>query len=72
MALISLAQYAERYGKDGGNLRRLIAQGRIPAQKIGSQWAIEETTPWPQDNRIKSGKYRNWRKKQDSHGEPSP
>lgn len=64
MALISAAQYAQLHGKDRGALLKLIYAGRIPAQKIGNQWAIEETTPWPADQRVKSGKYRNWRKPQ--------
>ena len=63
MALISVTQFAQKHSQDTGRVRRLIAQGRIPAQKIGSQWVIEEETPWPQDQRIKSGQYKDWRKK---------
>jgi len=63
MALISVTQYAQLHGQDTGRVRRLIAQGRIPAQKIGSQWAIEECTPWPLDQRVKTGQYKDWRKK---------
>lgn len=70
MTLISVAQYAALHGQDVGRVRRLIGEGRIPAQKIGKQWTIEETTPWPQDTRIKTGKYRDWRKKKNSE-EPS-
>lgn len=69
MALISAAQYAEKHGKDRGNLLRMIYAGRIPAQKIGNQWAIEEDTPWPADNRVKSGQYKNWRKPKDEGAE---
>lgn len=64
--LISLAEYAARVGKDPGNLRRLAAAGRLAAQKIGSQWVIDEDTPVPEDRRVKSGKYRGWRKKDGS------
>nr|DAS13053.1 MAG TPA: hypothetical protein [Caudoviricetes sp.] len=34
------------------------------AQKIGRYWVIEDTEPYP-DARVKTGKYRNWRKKDD-------
>lgn len=61
--LISLAEYAARTGKDPGNLRRLAAAGRLPAQKIGKQWVIDEDAPLPPDKRVKSGEYRGWRDK---------
>ena len=61
--LLSLSEYAAQVGKDGGNIRRLISAGRIPATKIGNQWCIEEGTPYPADKRVKSGAYKNWRKK---------
>ena len=57
---ISVTQFAQKFGKDVGNVRKLIKDGRIPAIKIGNQWAI------PSDKRVKSGEYRNWRKKKDS------
>ena len=31
------------------------------AQKIGRNWVIDDAEPWP-DSRVKSGKYRDWRK----------
>lgn len=60
--LLSVREYAEAVGKDGGNIRRLIQAGRIPAVKVGNQWCIEAGTPYPADARVKSGKYRDWRK----------
>lgn len=59
---LSVSEFAARYGKDPGNVRRLIAQGRIPAVKIGNQWAIPSGTQPPADKRVKTGKYRNLRK----------
>lgn len=47
--LLSVSEYAAKTGKDSGNLRKLIAQGRLPAQKIGHQWVIDEDTPLPPD-----------------------
>lgn len=66
--LLSVAQWAERYGKDARNARRLIAEGRLEAVRIGGRWAIDSDTQPPPDARVKSGKYKDWRKK--SAGEP--
>lgn len=60
---LSVTQFAEKFGKDPGNVRRLIQDGRIPAIKIGSQWAIPSDAAPPPDKRVKSGAYRNARKK---------
>ena len=60
---LSVSQFAEKYGKDVSNVRKLIAAGRIPAIKIGNQWAIPSDAEPPADKRVKSGEYRNWRKK---------
>lgn len=56
--LISLVEYARKHGKDPDNTRKLAAAGRFTtARKIGRNWAIEEKEPWPDDRRVKSGKY---------------
>ena len=47
---------------------RLIAEGRLAAVRIGGRWAIDSDTQPPPDARVKSGKYRDWRKK--PAGEP--
>ena len=36
---ISVTQFAQKFGKDVGNVRKLIKDGRIPASKIGNQGA---------------------------------
>lgn len=59
---LSVAQWAEKYGKDVSAVRRLIYDERIPAIKIGNQWAIPADAVPPPDGRVKSGKYRNWRR----------
>lgn len=61
---LSVSEFAKLHGKDPGNIRRLILAGRLPAIKIGSQWAIPADTQPPADKRVKSGKYVNWRKKE--------
>ena len=66
MEYLSVTQFCEKYGLYSGNVRKLIADGRIPAIKIGNQWAIPADTQPPEDRREKSGKYRDWRKKKES------
>lgn len=59
---LSVTEYAALHGKDVGNLRRMLAAGRIPgATKAGKQWIIPAGTPWPADGRVTTGKYKNWR-----------
>ncbi len=59
---LSVSEYAERYKKDAGNIRRLLACGRMAGIKIGNQWAIPEGTAYPSDKRVKTGAYKNQRK----------
>ena len=62
MALISLAEYAEKNGRSTRQIRQKAAAGGFEtAQKIGRNWVIEEGEPYI-DNRVKTGKYKNWRK----------
>lgn len=63
MEYLSVTQFCEKHGLDKGNVNRYIHQGRIPAVKIGNQWAIPADTHPPEDRRVKSGKYKDWRKK---------
>lgn len=65
MEYLSVTQFSEKFHMDGGRVRLLISQGRIPAVKIGSQWAIPADAQPPEDKRVKSGKYRDWRKKKE-------
>ena len=60
---LSVTEFSALHGKDPGNVRRLIQQGRIPAQRIGNQWAIPADAQPPADKRVKSGQYKGWRKK---------
>ena len=62
MALISLAEYAEKNGRSARQMRQKAAAGGFEtAQKIGRNWVIEEGEPYI-DNRVKSGKYKDARK----------
>ena len=61
--LISLVEYANGLGKDPCNARRMAAAGRFAtARKIGRNWVIEDSEPWP-DRRRKRGDYVGWREK---------
>lgn len=61
--LISIKEYAEKHDKSPVTVRQMATRGGFKtAQKIGRYWVIEDTEPYP-DARVKTGKYRNWRKK---------
>lgn len=59
----TVSQYAEIAGKDPGNIRRMLINGTLEGEKVGNQWLIPKGTEYPEDKRVKSGKYRNWRQR---------
>lgn len=61
--LISLVEYATQHGKNPANARQMAARGSFQtARKIGRNWVIEDTEPWP-DRRVKTGEYIGWHEK---------
>ena len=61
--LISLVGYAQAHDRDPANARQMAARGSFQtARKIGRNWVIEDTEPWP-DRRVKSGAYVGWHEK---------
>ena len=60
---LSVSQYAKKVNKDAGNIRRLLIQKRLNGLKIGNQWVISSDEKYPDDKRITSGKYVNFRKR---------
>ena len=61
--LISLVEYAQAHDRDPANARQMAARGSFQtARKIGRNWVIEDTEPWP-DRRGKSGAYVGWHEK---------
>lgn len=60
---ISLAEFAERSGVDASGLRRKLAAGEMDGIKISRSWFVPKSTPDAADGRVKSGKYKDWRKK---------
>ena len=63
MKYLSVTEYSEKTGKDSGNIRKLLADGRLEGMKVGNQWCIPEDAVYPEDRREKSGQYRNWRRR---------
>lgn len=61
---ISLSEWAKRHNISLSTAREKASKGTLPAEKIGRNWVIDEDVP-NIDHRIKSGKYINWRKKND-------
>lgn len=59
----TVSQYAKISGKDPGNIRRMLLKGALEGEKVGSQWLIPKGTKYPEDRRVKSGDYRNWRQR---------
>ena len=56
--LISLTEYANANGRNPATARQMALRGGFEtARKIGRNWVIEDTEPWP-DRRIQTGKYR--------------
>lgn len=61
--LVPIAQYAEQQGLTANAIRRRCIRGTLPgAVKMGRDWFIPADVPYT-DNRVKSGEYKNWRKK---------
>lgn len=60
--MLTIQEYAARVGKAERTVRQKCQLGHLPgAVKIGRDWMIPEGTPYT-DGRIKSGKYRDFRK----------
>ena len=63
--LIPLREYAEALGLAPVSVRQKAQRGNLPgAVKIGRDWLIPSGTPYP-DARVKSGRYRDWRRKKE-------
>ena len=59
----TVSQYASISGKDPGNIRRMLIKGTLEGEKVGNQWLIPRNVIFPDDRRVKNGKYRNWRQR---------
>ncbi len=59
----TVTEFAKLYSKDPGNIRRMLIKGIIKGEKLGRQWIIPKGTIYPEDKRVQSGDYKNWRKR---------
>lgn len=65
IGLIPLKEFALRHGRDPATFRQKALRGGFQtAQKIGRDWLIDEDEVLT-DHRIRSGNYKDWRKKTD-------
>ena len=61
---ITAKDAAEKWNMSVRNIQNLCAAGKLDgAMKFDNAWAIPEDAKEPQDGRIISGSYKNWRKK---------
>lgn len=63
---VTIKEISEKWNITPRRIQKMCADGKIQgAVKFGRDWAIPEDTEKPKDARVRSGEYRNWRKKQD-------
>ena len=61
---LTIKEVAEKWNITGRQVQKMCSEGKIPgASKFGNAWAIPEDAKKPNDGRITSGAYINWRKK---------
>ena len=61
---ITIKELAEKWGLSTRRIQIMCSNGIIPgATKFGDVWAVPEDAERPADGRVKTGNYRNWRKK---------
>ena len=59
----TVTEYSKLTGKDPGNIRKKLIAGKLSGVKLGNQWVIPKNAVYPDDRRLKTGNYKNWRKK---------
>lgn len=61
---ITIREAAEKWNLHVRSVQLMCSEGRIPGiVKFGRAWAIPSDAEPPEDGRVTSGKYKNWRKK---------
>lgn len=61
---ITIKEAAEKWNITARRIQVLCSEGRIEgAVKFGRDWAIPSSATKPEDKRIKSGEYKDWRKR---------
>lgn len=65
MEFLTIKEIAENWNVTPRRIQKMCSDGRIPgARKFGRDWAIPADAKKPTDARLKTGQYRDWRKKQ--------
>lgn len=60
---LTIKEISEKWGLTIRRIQKMCSDGEIPgASKFGTVWCIPENAERPKDKRIKSGKYKGWRK----------
>lgn len=60
---MTIKQAAKTWNVTPRRIQKLCTDGRIDgAAKFGRDWAIPVNSIKPEDKRVTSGEYRNWRK----------
>ena len=68
----TIKEIAEKWGITPRRIQVLCVSGRIKgATKFGREWASPSNAQRPEDARVTTGEYRNWRKNQKSLMEES-
>ena len=61
---LSIAEVAAKWELHPRTVQIMCSEGRIEgAVKFGRSWAVPEDASKPVDLRVKSGKFKNWRKR---------
>ena len=60
----TVKEIAEKWGITARTVQSMCAEGKIEGvAKFGKVWAIPVDAVKPTDNRVTSGEYKNWRRK---------
>ena len=60
----TVQEMAKKWGLNERTVQTMCETGKIEGlTKFGRSWAIPKDTKKPTDNRVKTGAYKNWRKK---------
>ena len=60
----TINEIAEKWGVSPRRVRAMCMNGQIVgAAKLGRIWAIANNSEKPNDGRVTTGQYKNWRKK---------
>ena len=63
---LSINETAKKWGLKPRSVRAMCAEGKIPgASKLGNAWAVPIDAERPEDGRITTGEYKNWRERKE-------